>query len=117
VETTGLAIGLTASPDRKRISADGHDLSFVTVKIIDQKGQLVPQSNHLIEFDIEGPGEILATDNGDASDMDSFVSHKRKAFNGQCLVIVRTFEGKKGNIQLIAKSKDLKQVHVSIKAD
>ena len=55
--------------DRATIRADGNDLSFVTVRVLDAQGALVPRANNRIHFSIEGPGEIVATDNGDPTDM------------------------------------------------
>ena len=65
VMTTGEATMLEATADRTRIKADGNDLSFINVKIADNEGLMVLRTNNLIKFSLEGPGEILATDNGD----------------------------------------------------
>ena len=89
VKTTGPAAKLKLQADRNTIKADGQDLSFVTVTVADKDGLLVPRSNNHVHFDIDGPGEIVATDNGDATSFESFQSHERNAFNGLCLVIVR----------------------------
>ena len=53
----------------------------------------MPRTNNKIDFSIEGPGEIVATDNGDPTNMVSFSSKKREAFNGLCLVVVRSIAG------------------------
>lgn len=116
VKTTGEASQLQASADRSQIQADGKDLSFVTVKIADKNGLMVPRSNNRIEFSIEGPGEIVATDNGDSYNLESFVSHQRDAFNGMSLVIVRSKSGEKGTIVLKAKSAGLKEAQVKVQS-
>src|SRR5262249_31658255 len=67
VKTTGPAAKLALQPDRRSIRADGSDLSFVTVTVADANGVLVPRSKNLIHFEISGPGEIAAVDNGDAT--------------------------------------------------
>src|SRR5690606_39241341 len=90
METTGDAAKLQLYADRSTIDADGKDLSFITVEITDREGRMVPRANHEIEFSIEGPGEIVATDNGDPTDLVAFPSRVRKAFNGLALVIVRS---------------------------
>jgi beta-galactosidase len=69
MKTTGEASRLIATADRTTIASDGKDLSFITVQVSDAEGLLVPRSNNLIQFSIEGPGEIVATDNGDQTDM------------------------------------------------
>lgn len=104
VKTTGKAAGLALTPDRHSLNADGKDLSFITVRVVDRDSLTIPRANDLIEFELEGPGEIIATDNGDPTDMNSFTLLRRKAFNGLCLVVVRTKANMAGEIRLTAKS-------------
>ena len=89
-------------------------MAFITVQVTDTNGLVVPRSNNLIGFSIEGPGEIVATDNGDPTNMVSFSSDTREAFNGLCLVIVRSGAGNPGLITVTAKSPGLKDTHVNI---
>ena len=107
-KTTGPAAKLTLGPDREKIVADGQDLSFITVKVADKGGLQVPRSKNLVKFSISGPGEIVATDNGDATSFESFQAHERKAFNGLALVIVRATPGVTGKITLTAEAEGLK---------
>jgi beta-galactosidase len=116
VETTGEPARLVANADRKTIKSDGKDLAFITVQVADNNKRIVPRSDNLIEFSIEGPGEIVATDNGDPTNMVPFPSHKRKAFNGLVLVIVRSDAGNKGTITIKAKSPGLKDALVEVKS-
>jgi beta-galactosidase len=92
VITAAQATQLKLDADRQRISADGRDLAFVTVSVRDAEGRLTPRAKNRIRFTIDGPGQIVATDNGDATDFTDFRSHERNAFNGLCLVIVRATE-------------------------
>jgi beta-galactosidase len=117
VKTTGKASQLQAIADRSQIVADGKDLSFITVKITDKDGLTVPRSNNRIEFSIDGPGEIVATDNGDSYNLESFASHQREAFNGLALVIVRSKAGEKGTLTVTAKSADMKEVKINIQSN
>ena len=114
MKTTGPAAKLKLQADRNTIKADGQDLSFVTVTVADLDGLLVPRSHNQIHFDINGPGEIVATDNGDATSFESFQSHERKAYNGLCLVIVRAKAGESGNIMLRAASEGLATAEIPI---
>lgn len=114
VKTVGDAYRLEYEADRSEIKADGNDLSFVTVRITDKEGLLVPGANNLVRFAIEGPGEIIATDNGDATDMTPFPAIERKAFNGLCLVIVRSQENKPGTIKITAESEGLESAEIYI---
>lgn len=107
VKTTSGATKLDLTPDRSLIEADGADLSFITVRIADKDNLTEPRAKNLIEFSIEGPGEIVATDNGDPTDFTRFSSHKRHAFNGLCLVIIKAKKGEKGTIRLKAVSDGL----------
>jgi beta-galactosidase len=96
------------------IRANGLDLSFVTVTVTDQSGWAVPRAGDRIHFDVEGPGEIVATDNGDPSSFELFRSHDRNAFNGLCLVIIRARSGQPGRIQLTASADGLRTGTASI---
>jgi beta-galactosidase len=115
MKTAGSAAKLTMQADRNKIKADGQDLSFVTVTVADKNGLPVPRSQNRIHFDISGPGEIVATDNGDATSFESFQSHEHSAFNGLCLVVIRTKAGESGKITLRATSEGLAGAEIPIK--
>jgi beta-galactosidase len=116
VKTAGGAATLLLTPDRSSIASDGYDLSFITLRVADKNAQMVPRSANLIHFDISGPGEIVATDNGDPTDMTAFPSRDRKAFNGLALVIVRAKRGQTGPIIVTAKSEGLAEARAIITA-
>lgn len=105
---------LKLEPDRDQISADGKDLSFVSVTVTDRHGVPVPRASNQIHVEIQGTGEIVATDNGDPTSFEPFQSHDRSAFNGKCLVIIRGVAGRPGEIQLRAESDGLKVGTASI---
>ena len=86
-------------PDRKVIKADGRDLSFVTVKIVDQNGTLVPRADNLINFSLSGPGFIAGVDNGSEISHESFKASRRHAFHGMALAIIQS-RGRAGGIVL-----------------
>lgn len=114
VKTTGEASNIGLNADRVNIKADGQDLSFVTVKITDKNGLQVPRSKNRIKFDISGPGEIVAVDNGDATDPESFQSDNRRAYNGLALIVIRSIKGQSGKITIKAFSKNLKGTQIFI---
>jgi beta-galactosidase len=114
VKTAGLPSMLRLEPDRAVIAPDGFDLSFVTVAVMDQSALRVPRSKNLVHFSISGPGEIVATDNGDPTDLTVFASKERKAFNGLALVIVRAKRGQTGKITVRAQSDGLKDATAQI---
>jgi beta-galactosidase len=115
-KTTGPAAKLLAQADRATITADGLDLSFVTITVADNNGLLVPRSENRICFSIEGPGEIVATDNGDPTSFESFQSTERKAFNGLCLAIVRGKPEQAGTIKLKVESNSLESAIVTLQS-
>ncbi|SMO40566.1 beta-galactosidase GalB [Gracilimonas mengyeensis] len=114
VETTGKASVLNATADRNEIAADGKDLSFITVKVVDEEGRTVPVADNEITFSIEGPGEIVATDNGDPTNFTPFPSKTRKAFNGLALAIVRGIPGETGTITVTAEGEGVEGTTVEI---
>jgi len=116
VRTAGEAAKLELTPDRAVICADGCDLSFVTVRITDRDGITAPRGEHPLRFEIAGPGEIVATDNGDPRSFEPFPAPTRKAFSGLCLVIVRAQAGASGEIVLTASADGLASASTLITA-
>ncbi len=116
VETVGAAARLSLAADRAAIAGDGRDLSFVTLQVQDAQGRMVPAAKQQIDFTIEGPGEIVATDNGDPTDMTAFPSHRRAAFNGLALAIVRALPGRSGKILVRARAEGLEPAEVVLTA-
>lgn len=112
VRTAGKPAGLQLTADRSEIKADGSDLSFVTVKVLDKDGNIVPEANNNISFSISGPGEIVATDNGDPADLVAFPSKERKAFSGMALIIVRSKDKQPGKLIVTAKAQHLKEARL-----
>lgn len=87
---------------------------YVDVKVADSEGRMVPTAQNVIKFSISGPGEIVATDAGDAASHVPFYSHELPAFNGLCSAIVKP-TGEKGEIVLKAESDGLDASKVVIK--
>ncbi len=115
-KTAGAAAKLALAPDRAEIRADGSDLSFVTLRVADAAGQTVPRADPLVRFSIDGPGEIVATDNGDATSFEPFPSHARHAFNGHALVIVRGRRDGAGPITVRAQADGLQAAEVVVRS-
>jgi beta-galactosidase len=89
VRTAGPAARIELIPDRSAIDADGKDLSFVTVNVVDQDGVLVPSADHAVSFRIEGGARIAGVDNGDEISHAPFKADQVRAFNGKALVIIQ----------------------------
>jgi beta-galactosidase len=117
VTTAGDAVQLQLVADRKSIRADGSDLSFITLRVLDKAGIPVPMAANSIHFEISGPGEIIATDNGDPADLVSFSSSERRVFNGMALVIIRAKAGAQGQIKITAQSPGILPAQINIYAE
>jgi beta-galactosidase len=115
VSTAGEAAKLVLVPDRKIIQADGTDLSFVTVKVVDKNGVVVPGADNLVNFTLSGPGLVAGVDNGSEISHESFKASHRKAFHGLAMAIVQS-KGSAGAITLKATADGLAPVSVTIAA-
>lgn len=114
--TAGDAASITLSGDRAAMKADRKDLIFVTARIMDKDGNLVPRALNQVQFKVEGPARIVATDNGDPTSHESFQNTYVKAFNGMALVVLRS-TGESGSIRLTATSEGLPQQVITLKAE
>lgn len=115
VRTAGPAAQLQMSIDRSTIDADGKDLAFITVTVVDSEGIVVPQADNTIAFHVDGPGEVIATDNGNPADFTAFPSRERKAFSGFALAILRARAGEEGVMSVVARSEGLEDARAEIK--
>jgi beta-galactosidase len=116
VNTAGPAYKIELIADRKTIAADGNDLSFITVKVLDKNGNLVPDAANLVQFEVTGGGSIAGVDNGSQTSMESFKDNKRKAFNGLCLVVVKAGTMKRDiNIKATAVGLQTAQINIKLK--
>ncbi len=101
IKTAGKPAKIELSADRRNITADGSDLSFITVKVLDAQGNLVPDASNNVQFSLQGPASIAGVDNGSQTSLESFKADHRKAFNGLCLLVVQS-KGKAGKITVTA---------------
>ncbi|MBV8781417.1 MAG: DUF4982 domain-containing protein, partial [Phycisphaerae bacterium] len=89
VHTAGEPAKIELTADRSSIAADGNDLSFVTVKILDKNGNLCPNASQNMTYAIEGPGSIAGLDDGDATNHQRFQGTEHHVFHGMGLAIIR----------------------------
>ncbi|WP_372772533.1 beta-galactosidase GalB [Mangrovibacterium sp.] len=106
IKTAGPAAKIELIADRSKINANGTDLSFITVKVTDKDGNMVPDAANLINFNVEGEGFVAGVDNGYQASTEPFKANYRKVFNGMCLLIVQSTE-KAGTINVTASSEGL----------
>jgi beta-galactosidase len=115
LQTAGPAKGIELLPDVKHILADGKDILHIEFRIVDDKGVIVPDAEHEVAFEVDGPGNIIGIGNGNISNIEDYKDNKHKAYNGRGLVILqsKTYPGK---IKVTANAEGLKQVSVAIYA-
>lgn len=104
--TTGNPAKIRLSADRSKIRKDRSDLSFVTVEILDEEGQPIPDVALPVHFTVIGPGELAAVENGKPDDVKSFHAPFVTTFNGKALAIIRPM-GKTGVVTLEASSEKI----------
>ena len=90
VKTAGKPSHLLLEPDRTVLSADGYDMSFVTVSMVDDEGNLCPDAADELLFDVDGCGVFQAVCNGDATSLEQFTRPQMRLFHGKLVVLVRS---------------------------
>jgi len=100
--------------DRNVIDADGEDLSYIKVKIVDQESRICPNADNLMKFKNEGKDIIAGVGNGNPISHEYFKASERKAFHGLCLAVVKSKQ-ERGDIRLSAESEGLQSAKVLIK--
>lgn len=116
VRTAGKPHHIELEADRTTIKADGRDLSFVTVKVVDKDGNLCPDASHSIAYTVSGEGFYRAGANGDPVSLELFHEPKMQVFKGMMTAIVQS-DGDSGKITLRATSKGLKNAKIEISAE
>jgi len=116
LSTADQPMQIRLTPDRVEIQADGQDLSYVTVELLDALGIRHPKAENLTEFSLSGPGTIVAVGSSNPVGTESFQQPQRKAYQGRCLVVVKS-DRKQGTIRVTARSSGLKQSTVTIVAE
>lgn len=115
IKTAGRPAQLRLTADRNVITADGRDLSFITVEVLDKDGNLCPNASNLVNFSIEGNAFIAGVDNGSPISLERFKDNKRHAFYGKCLVVLQN-NGTQGKATLTASSNGLQNATIEISA-
>ncbi len=114
--TAGETKAIKMTADRNKISADNQDLSYITVELTDEKGIRNPKEERQIKFEIEGEGKIVGVGNANPVSLESYQLPQRKAWQGRCLVIVKS-TGTSGKIRLTASAEGLDTAEIEIQAE
>lgn len=107
IRTAGKPHHIELVTDRSSLQADGKDLAYVTLRIVDKNGNLCPNDGRLVSFKVKGAGKYRASANGDPTCLDLFHKPEMHAFGGMLTVIVQSGE-KAGEIELQATAKGIK---------
>ena len=115
LQTAGAPVRLRVTPDRTVLTADGQDLSFVTIEAVDASGRLQQNSDMRIEVAIKGEGQLAGIGNGDGKSLDSYAGTSCTLFNGRALAIVRT-SARAGVIKLNVTATGITPAQLSLKS-
>jgi beta-galactosidase len=115
LKTCGAASQVRLTADRAAIQADGNDLSYVTVEVLDAAGQVCSDADNVISFSVVGEGSLLAVGSGNPVNTESYRGAQHKAFRGRCLAVVKS-SGKQGEIRLQALADGLNEGEIVIQA-
>lgn len=113
VRTAGKPHHLEVVADRMQLTADGKDLAYLTVRVVDKDGNLCPADNRLVTFSVKGAGTFRAAANGDATCLDLFHLPRMHAFSGQLTAIVQTGT-ETGQLVFEALAKGLKSAKLTL---
>lgn len=108
------AIRLT--PDRRKLKRKFGDLSYITVELIDRKGNIVDDGDNNIHFTAYGVGSILAVGNSNPKSEEMYVGNQRKVYQGRAMVVIRT-NGEMGQITLTASADGIPPANISLEVD
>ena len=114
LQTSGDAAKIKLTADRKKILANGQDMSFVTIEITDKDEIFQPNAANRLHFKIEGAGTIAGVGNANMKDCDQYVGNTHKAWHGRALVVIRSTPSA-GDIKLTVTSQGLSEAILSIK--
>jgi beta-galactosidase len=115
LHTAGAPASITLTADRSQIVADGQDLSFIKVTLLDKDGNVCPDADNEITFSLAGSAAVLAgVDNGDATNHESFQGPSRKAFHGLALAVLRSQYDTPGEVTLTASTAGLPPAKATI---
>ncbi|MBQ8487248.1 MAG: DUF4982 domain-containing protein [Prevotella sp.] len=111
--TAGQPVALRLTADHTRLKADGQDLAFVVVEVVDSAGRVVPVADHELTFKVEGTGVLMAAGNADIKDEDPYFDATHRAWKGRALCVVRSTM-KTGKIRLTVSSASLPSATLSM---
>ncbi|MEU0250122.1 glycoside hydrolase family 2 TIM barrel-domain containing protein [Streptomyces sp. NPDC006235] len=114
LRTAGAPHAIRLTPDRTSLAADGRSLVFVTAEVVDRRGVVVPDAEHLLSFEVAG-GSLAGLDNGRQESAERYQASTRTAFHGKALAIVRSGT-KSGTVRVTARADGLRTGTTTVRA-
>ena len=106
VRTVGKPAGLKLTPDRKTMQADGMDLCYVTIEMVDSRGDVCPLAMDDLTFRVSGAAKLAGVANGDQMGHDSFTDNTHPLFYGKAVAVLRSIPGKTGPVEVVVTTKN-----------
>ena len=113
LRTAGKASKIVLAADRGSLRPEWDDVSYLTARVVDDHGVLIPGADQTIRFEVAGPGTVAAVDNADVTSHEPFLASERRAYRGQCIAIVRRVKAG-GRITVTASAAGLASSKVEI---
>lgn len=114
LKSAGDPVAIKLSVDREQLQNEWDDVAAVTVTVVDEEGAACPWADEMITFDVSGPGEIVAVDNGDPISRDAFRGNQRRTYHGQCIAVIRA-AAPDGTIEIKATAENLESDTLTIR--
>lgn len=115
LRTAGKPAKIILTADRRRVAPIWDDVSYITAKIVDENGVLVPTAKDLVVFKVTGPGVVAAVDSGNNSSHEPFQASRRRAYQGLCFAMLKA-RAPRGRITITASASGLASASVTIAA-
>lgn len=114
ISTTGGVCGIELIADKTVLAADGNDLCFLEVRLVDSEGRTVCDASESVTLEVSGSGSLAGFGNSDPMDVSGFTHNGKKAWRGECLAVIRS-DYKPGKIQVRASTPDGKSTSITLK--
>ena len=115
--TTGAATGVAAEVDRPVIAGDGCDLAYISLALVDKKGNVVPTDSRKVRFSISGPAKLVGFCNGDPTDHTCMQDKRQRFFNGRMIAIVRSTRNNAGKAVVTVQADNLPEITIPIQIE
>lgn len=114
LRTAGEPYALRLTADRSVITADGQDLSFITIEVVDEQGTLCPNATNELTLSLRGRASLAAFGNADIKELGCTVDAVHNVWKGRAQAVVRATD-RSGTATLTLSGKGLKLAKVTVR--